>query len=92
VMRMLAQTPPIENGMVLLPNHAHWLADYVQELITFPKAKYDDQVDSTAQALKWMSQGAGNDAYILGLELILARDSGMTVDAFRELQRQRRGG
>jgi predicted phage terminase large subunit-like protein len=55
VMRMLAQTPEIENGHVLLPKHAHWLPDYVQELTTFPKAKYDDQVDSTAQALEWIT-------------------------------------
>lgn len=55
VMRMLAQTPEIENGHVLLPTQAHWLPDYVQELTTFPKAKYDDQVDSTAQALKWIT-------------------------------------
>ena len=41
-MRMLAQTPEIENGHVLLPKQAPWLPDYVQELITFPKAKYDD--------------------------------------------------
>jgi predicted phage terminase large subunit-like protein len=84
VMRMLAQTPPIENGMVLLPKDAHWLADYVQELTTFPKAKYDDQVDSTAQALKWISQGAGNDAYILGYEIIIANDLGITVEEYRE--------
>jgi len=55
VMRMLAQTPEIEAGCVLLPKEAPWLADYIQELTTFPKAKYDDQVDSTAQALKWIT-------------------------------------
>lgn len=48
-------TPEIENGNVLLPKQAHWLPDYVQELTTFPKAKYDDQVDSTAQALRWIT-------------------------------------
>ena len=92
VMRMQAQTPPIENGMVLLPKEAHWLGDYVQELVTFPKAKYDDQVDSTAQALKWISQGAGNDAYIRAYEIINARDMGVTVDEYLEYLRQRRGG
>ena len=55
LMRMLAQTPEIENGNVLLPKQAPWLPDYVQELTTFPKGKYDDQVDSTAQAIKWIT-------------------------------------
>jgi predicted phage terminase large subunit-like protein len=64
LMRMLAQTPEIENGNVLLPKQAPWLSDYVQELTTFPKAKYDDQVDSTAQALKWIT-GEGREPGIL---------------------------
>ena len=55
VMRMFAQTPEFEAGSVLLPMHASWLDAYVDELTSFPKAKYDDQVDSTAQALKWIT-------------------------------------
>lgn len=54
-MRMHAQTAEIEAGRVLLPRSAPWLAEYVTELTTFPKAKYDDQVDSTAQALQWIA-------------------------------------
>lgn len=41
-----------------LPKEAHWLADYVLELTSFPKGKYDDQVDSTAQALDWFKRAA----------------------------------
>jgi phage terminase large subunit-like protein len=63
-MRMLAQTPEIENGHMLLPKQAPWLQDYMQELTTFPKAKYDDQVDSTAQALKWIT-GEGREPGII---------------------------
>jgi phage terminase large subunit-like protein len=48
--------PMIENGLVRLPLKAPWLADYVHELTSFPKAKYDDQVDSTSQALCWIKQ------------------------------------
>ena len=59
IMRMLAQTPEIESGHVLLPKQP-WLPDYVQEPTTFPKAKYDDQVDSTSQALKWIT-GEGRE-------------------------------
>ena len=54
-MRLLAQTPEIENGNVLLPTGAPWLTDYIYELTSFPEAKYDDQVDSTSQAIKWIA-------------------------------------
>jgi predicted phage terminase large subunit-like protein len=54
IMRMHAQTASIENGLVYLPLDAHWLADYMHELTTFPRGKYDDQVDSTSQALGWL--------------------------------------
>jgi predicted phage terminase large subunit-like protein len=53
IMRLHAQTAPIENGFVHIPTSAHWLADYLHELTVFPSGRYDDQVDSTAQALAW---------------------------------------
>jgi predicted phage terminase large subunit-like protein len=56
IMRMHAQTATIENGSVYLPQGATWLASFLQELTTFPKGKYDDQVDSTSQALAWIKQ------------------------------------
>ena len=37
-------------------HEAHWLAEYLHELSTFPKSKFDDQVDSTSQALEWLKQ------------------------------------
>ena len=43
----------IENGFVFLPDEAHWLEDYKHELSVFPLGRYDDQVDSTSQALNW---------------------------------------
>jgi predicted phage terminase large subunit-like protein len=51
IMRLHAQTAVFENGLVILPTHAPWLADYVAELTGFPGVRYDDQVDSTTQAL-----------------------------------------
>jgi predicted phage terminase large subunit-like protein len=54
IMRMHAQTAAIENGFVYVPLEAHWLAGYIHELTTFPRGKYDDQVDSTSQALGWL--------------------------------------
>jgi hypothetical protein len=52
-MRMHSITSTIENGFVHLPDKAAWLGEYLHELTTFPKAKNDDQADSTSQALDW---------------------------------------
>ncbi len=57
VMRLHAQTATIENGMVFLPKQAPWSDAYLHELLTFPNGKYDDQVDSTSQALEWIKRG-----------------------------------
>jgi predicted phage terminase large subunit-like protein len=53
IMRLHAQTATIENGFVYLPETVNWLADFLHELTLFPAGRYDDQVDSTAQALAW---------------------------------------
>lgn len=46
-------TPMFEAGQVFLPARSLWLADYEKELVGFPHAKHDDQVDSTSQYLEW---------------------------------------
>jgi predicted phage terminase large subunit-like protein len=51
ILRLYAQTAEFESGRVLLPRSAPWRDAYVHELTTFPGSKYDDQVDSTTQAL-----------------------------------------
>ena len=55
-MRMHSVTSTIENGFVHIPDKAEWLHEYLHELATFPKGKYDDQADSTSQALDWFKQ------------------------------------
>lgn len=54
VMRLHAQTALFENALVFLPKQANWLHDYRVELTSFPGARYDDQVDSTTQALDYL--------------------------------------
>lgn len=54
-MRMHAQSVMFENGFIIVPEDAHWHADYINELTSFPFAKHDDQVDSTSQFLTWYS-------------------------------------
>ena len=69
IMRLHAQTATIENGFVHLPETAHWLADYLHELIMFPAGRHDDQVELD-------SAGAGLDEDStagMGMERILSR-------------------
>ena len=54
ITRTSNETPIIEAGHVWLPEKAHWLEAYKQELARFPYAMYDDQVDSTSQAFNVM--------------------------------------
>jgi predicted phage terminase large subunit-like protein len=51
LMRLHAQTALFENGNVLLPRQKHWVQDYINEITGFPGTNFDDQVDSTTQAL-----------------------------------------
>jgi predicted phage terminase large subunit-like protein len=57
IMRLHSVTSTIENGFVYLPEQAEWLGEYLHELTTFPNGKYDDQTDSTSQALDWIKSG-----------------------------------
>jgi predicted phage terminase large subunit-like protein len=53
--RMAIQAGKFENGQVLLPKEAPWLADLEAELFAFPNGRHDDQVDSISQALSYES-------------------------------------
>ncbi|WP_109795572.1 phage terminase large subunit [Minwuia thermotolerans] len=53
IVRMEATSARIEAGEVFLPEEAPWLADFLQEVLAFPKGRHDDQVDSLSQFLKW---------------------------------------
>ena len=74
VMRLHAQTAQIEGGFVRFPNRADWLDIYLHELLAFPNAKNDDQVDSTVFALAWSTEHAAVPSLIRYYEnLVKAR-------------------
>jgi predicted phage terminase large subunit-like protein len=52
ILRMVAQTSPIEAGAVHLPASASWMEEFKKEILSFPKGKHDDQIDALSQALK----------------------------------------
>jgi predicted phage terminase large subunit-like protein len=63
ILRMSSVSNMIADGFVHIPAQAAWLPEYLHELATFPNGKYDDQVDSTSQALDWLKQ----DLYCYGV-------------------------
>jgi len=60
--RMVAQSAKIEAGHVHLPTNADWLGTFLLELLAFPAGRYDDQVDSVSQFLKWTAHAKGSYA------------------------------
>ena len=77
VMRFQAQLALIQNGRVYLPEQAFWLAEYLDEVKTFPNSAHKDQVDSTTQALEWFRQlpkGWGGMEYWRNLAANLAKN------------------
>lgn len=74
VMRMFAVTNTIENGFVHVPEVADWVEPYLYELMIFPNGKFDDQVDSTSQALLWFRDGYSK--YRLGVVEYLKQGGG----------------
>lgn len=67
-----------EAGLVMLPKHAPWLLDYEIELTTFPLSAHDDRVDSTSQALAYMSGSAGD-----GFSMIQTAGRRTSTSAYR---------
>lgn len=59
--RLLMQSARFEAGQVHLPAQAPWLEQYESELLGFPYARNDDQVDSTSQALDYLTSYASAD-------------------------------
>lgn len=51
--RFNAACAPVEDGMFLIPREAPWLPDFKGELLGFPRARHDDQVDSFSQFVNW---------------------------------------
>ena len=56
--------PIIESGKVFLPHQAVWLNDFEYEILMFPEAHHNDQVDSTVQYLQWMRESTSRVAAI----------------------------
>jgi len=56
--RLQAVLPLIEGGRVVLPEQAPWLDDFMDECISFPSGRNDDQVDAMVMVLDVLSKVA----------------------------------
>lgn len=54
ITRFAAVSAMIEAGRLSLPKNAPWLAAFEQEVLQFPHAKHDDQVDALTQYLDFL--------------------------------------
>ena len=68
VSRLIAESPIIEAGHVLLPNHAPWLDDLRRELTEFPNGRHDDQVDAAASAFNVLAANSGPARWLATME------------------------
>lgn len=55
VSRAFAVTPFWQAGNVYLPANAPWRSDFDLELVSFPNAANDDQIDAMTQALRYLA-------------------------------------
>lgn len=53
--RLRGQTPKLAEGLIRLPEEAPWLVEFKRELLGFPFARHDDQVDALSQFLASIS-------------------------------------
>jgi predicted phage terminase large subunit-like protein len=70
--RMKIQSAKFESGLVYFPKQAPWLGDYEGEVFAFPNTRFDDQVDSTAQALACDHSSYNPKAIADGMDKFLA--------------------
>jgi predicted phage terminase large subunit-like protein len=90
VSRATAITPLVEAGKVYLPEDADWLADFLEEVSSFPAAPHDDVVDALSQALNYVREsGQGYMEYLRGTVESQARgEPNPWFEAAKELQEE----
>jgi predicted phage terminase large subunit-like protein len=71
--RMSIQSSKFETGLVFFPEQAPWLHDYEAEVFAFPNVRFDDQVDSTSQALAADHSAFDVNAFADGMSRLCSR-------------------
>jgi predicted phage terminase large subunit-like protein len=66
VSRVNSITPMIQGGRVYLPQSAPWLDTFVDECVSFPSGRHDDQVDALSMAVDILSRQAVTPETVFG--------------------------
>ena len=66
VSRVNSITPMIQGGRVYLPQTADWLDTFVDECVSFPSGRHDDQVDAMSMAVDILSRQAVTPETVFG--------------------------
>ena len=82
VSRINGITPLIQGGRVHLPEKATWLDEFVEECVSFPSGKHDDQVDALSMAVDVLSRQSITPEQIFG-----SMDTGNSLN--QEMDRKR---
>ena len=56
VSRVYSASPIIEAGRMWIPNDKKWSDELIEELLRFPNAAHDDQVDAMTMAIHYMKE------------------------------------
>jgi len=56
VSRVYAASPIMESGRLWIPKNKKWADDLIEELIRFPNAAHDDQVDALTMAVHYLKE------------------------------------
>lgn len=78
----------IEAGQLILPAKAPWLAEFQSELLAFPNARFDDQVDALSQLLNWVRRRQALDDHTIscGGYIVSAHDGYNDDDPHGDLE------
>lgn len=72
--RLAGVSSMIEAGQLILPKAAPWLAEFQSELLAFPNARHDDQVDALSQLLGWVRRQYTEDDIVVCGAIVIGPD------------------
>jgi len=85
VTRFSGVTAMIEAERIFLPKEAPWLADFEKELLGFPNAKHDDQVDALTQLLLWADKRSRRRSGRVGAPIEITENGHYCGDDFTDM-------
>jgi predicted phage terminase large subunit-like protein len=72
--RFHAQASRVQEGAVVLPLTAPWLANFISEVAAFPNGRFDDQADAFAQLLRYGEPPYRDEPELVGPMIVTLDD------------------